>query len=124
MENLMEVVLVASLMDALLDFPYQKLIWKLNLTEDKFGQSRGARLKFLFFFGCTHDLSTTEDYSEMSTAYRPSHADATCDMKYGARAVQGGGRSSARETIGRVAAGAVAKKILETLAGTEACLFC
>jgi len=40
-------------------------------------------------------------------------------MKYGARAVQGGGRSSARETIGRVAAGAVAKKILKTLAGTE-----
>lgn len=59
------------------------------------------------------------DYSEMSTAYRPSHADATYDMKYGARAVQGGGRSSARETIGRVAAGAVAKKILKTLAGTE-----
>ncbi|KAL0011479.1 hypothetical protein SO802_006587 [Lithocarpus litseifolius] len=43
----------------------------------------------------------------------------TYDMKYGARAVQGGGRSSARETIGRVAAGAVAKKILKTLAGTE-----
>ncbi|XP_050253555.1 uncharacterized protein LOC126699648 isoform X3 [Quercus robur] len=55
----------------------------------------------------------------MSTTYRPSHADATCDMKYGARAVQGCGRSSARETIGRVAAGAVAKKILKTLAGTE-----
>ncbi|KAG6669881.1 hypothetical protein CIPAW_01G273500 [Carya illinoinensis] len=59
------------------------------------------------------------DYSEMSIAYRPSHADATYDMKYGVRAVQGGGRSSARETIGRVAAGAVAKKILKNLAGTE-----
>lgn len=59
------------------------------------------------------------DYSEMSLAYRPSHADATYDMKYGVRAVQGGGRSSARETIGRVAAGAVAKKILKSLAGTE-----
>lgn len=59
------------------------------------------------------------DYSEMSVAYRPSHADATYDMKYGVRSVQGGGRSSARETIGRVAAGAVAKKILKQFAGTE-----
>jgi chorismate synthase len=65
------------------------------------------------------------DYSEMSVAYRPSHADATYDFKYGIRAVAGGGRSSARETIGRVAAGAVAKKLLATVAGTEvrgACL--
>ncbi|KAK6144787.1 hypothetical protein DH2020_021607 [Rehmannia glutinosa] len=59
------------------------------------------------------------DYSEMSQAYRPSHADATYDFKYGVRSVQGGGRSSARETIGRVAAGAVAKKILKQYAGTE-----
>ncbi|KAL2549536.1 Chorismate synthase [Forsythia ovata] len=59
------------------------------------------------------------DYSEMSLAYRPSHADATYDFKYGVRSVQGGGRSSARETIGRVAAGAVAKKILKQYSGTE-----
>ncbi|KAF3638165.1 Chorismate synthase, chloroplastic [Capsicum annuum] len=59
------------------------------------------------------------DYSEMSLAYRPSHADATYDFKYGVRSVQGGGRSSARETIGRVAAGAVAKKILKLYSGTE-----
>ncbi|KAA8539328.1 hypothetical protein F0562_026020 [Nyssa sinensis] len=59
------------------------------------------------------------DYSEMSMAYRPSHADATYDFKYGVRSVQGGGRSSARETIGRVAAGAVAKKILKQFSGTE-----
>lgn len=59
------------------------------------------------------------DYSEMSKAYRPSHADATYDFKYGVRSVQGGGRSSARETIGRVAAGAVAKKILKLYSGTE-----
>ncbi|XP_015877140.2 chorismate synthase, chloroplastic [Ziziphus jujuba] len=59
------------------------------------------------------------DYKEMSQAYRPSHADATYDMKYGFRAVAGGGRSSARETIGRVAAGAVAKKILMDFSGTE-----
>ncbi|XP_034205386.1 chorismate synthase, chloroplastic isoform X2 [Prunus dulcis] len=59
------------------------------------------------------------DYDEMSIAYRPSHADRTYDLKYGVRSVQGGGRSSARETIGRVAAGAVAKKILKAFSGTE-----
>lgn len=59
------------------------------------------------------------DYSEMERAYRPSHADATYDFKYGVRAVAGGGRSSARETIGRVAAGAVAKQLLRAAAGTE-----
>lgn len=59
------------------------------------------------------------DYSEMSVAYRPSHADATYDFKYGIRAVAGGGRSSARETIGRVAAGAIAKKLLHVVGGTE-----
>ena len=60
-----------------------------------------------------------QDYSEMATAYRPSHADATYDAKYGIRNYQGGGRSSARETIGRVAAGAIAKKILHQVAGVE-----
>lgn len=59
------------------------------------------------------------DYKEMSVAYRPSHADATYDAKYGVRAVAGGGRSSARETIGRVAAGAIAKTLLRKVAGCE-----
>ena len=52
------------------------------------------------------------DYKEMSNVPRPSHADFTYQMKYGNRAASGGGRASARETIGRVAAGAVAEKIL------------
>ena len=60
-----------------------------------------------------------QDYDEMSQTYRPSHADATYDAKYGIRNWQGGGRSSARETIGRVAAGAIAKKILSSVAGVE-----
>ncbi|MFN3678514.1 chorismate synthase [Thermosynechococcus sp.] len=60
-----------------------------------------------------------EDYAEMAQVYRPSHADATYDGKYGIRNWQGGGRSSARETIGRVAAGAIARKILAQVAGTE-----
>jgi chorismate synthase len=61
----------------------------------------------------------SQDYTEMIQAYRPSHADATYDAKYGIRNWQGGGRSSARETIGRVAAGAIAKKILQQAAGVE-----
>ncbi len=60
-----------------------------------------------------------QDYEEMRLKYRPSHADATYDAKYGIRNWQGGGRSSARETIGRVAAGAIAKKILHQVAGVE-----
>lgn len=57
----------------------------------------------------------SKDYDEMREKYRPSHADFTYDQKFGIRAVAGGGRSSARETIGRVAAGAIAKKLLSTL---------
>ena len=53
-----------------------------------------------------------EAYSEMAMKFRPSHADYTYQAKFGIRNWQGGGRSSARETIGRVAAGAIAKKIL------------
>src|SRR5215218_6708165 len=54
----------------------------------------------------------SEAYNEMATKFRPSHADYTYTAKYGFRNWQGGGRSSARETIGRVAAGAIAKKLL------------
>ena len=63
----------------------------------------------------------SEDYldNDMSVAYRPSHADATYDAKYGVRTIAGGGRSSARETIGRVAAGAIARKILKEFNGIE-----
>jgi chorismate synthase len=56
----------------------------------------------------------SQDYDEMRRKYRPSHADYAYDQKYGIRAVEGGGRSSARETIGRVAAGAIAKEILKS----------
>ena len=55
----------------------------------------------------------------MKQVFRPSHADGTYDLKYGIQAVSGGGRASARETIGRVAAGAIAKQLLETLFNTE-----
>src|SRR5213596_3366105 len=55
------------------------------------------------------------DYAEVAKKFRPSHADFTYEAKYGIRNWQGGGRASARETIGRVAAGAIAKKILSIL---------
>ena len=61
----------------------------------------------------------SEAYSEMATKFRPSHADYTYQAKFGIRNWQGGGRTSARETIGRVAAGAVAKKILKQRFGVE-----
>jgi chorismate synthase len=60
-----------------------------------------------------------EAYSEMKEKFRPSHADFTYVAKYGIRNWQGGGRASARETIGRVAAGAIAKKILREKFGVE-----
>lgn len=65
----------------------------------------------------------SQDYDEMKSKYRPSHADFTYDQKYGIRAWQGGGRSSARETVGRVAAGTIAKKVLAKLYGVEIVAF-
>lgn len=57
----------------------------------------------------------SKDYGDIATTYRPGHADYTFDAKYGFRDYRGGGRSSGRETIGRVAAGAIACKLLKEL---------
>ncbi len=59
------------------------------------------------------------DYNNLEQVFRPSHADGTYHLKYGIQAVSGGGRASARETIGRVAAGAIAKQLLGTVFNTE-----
>lgn len=64
----------------------------------------------------------SSDYSEIASYYRPGHADFTFDKKFGFRDYRGGGRSSGRETIGRVAAGAIAAKILEVL-GIRVCAY-
>lgn len=61
----------------------------------------------------------SRDYEELETKFRPSHADFCYQEKFGIRAWSGGGRSSARETIGRVAAGAVARKLLAEWWGVE-----
>lgn len=79
------------------------------------GQTTGTPIAILV----RNKDARSQDYDEMAVKYRPSHADATYDAKYGIRNWQGGWRSSARETIGRVAAGAIAKKILQQVAGVE-----
>lgn len=75
------------------------------------GQTLGTPIAILV----RNEDARSRDYEEMREKYRPSHADFAYDEKYGIRAWSGGGRASARETIGRVAAGAVAKKVLDRL---------
>lgn len=79
------------------------------------GISDGFTLGTPILLMVRNEDARSQDYDEMRTKYRPSHADYTYDAKYGIRAWQGGGRASARETVGRVAAGAVAKKLLAGL---------
>jgi len=75
------------------------------------GQSLGSPIGILV----RNKDQRPSSYTEMKDKYRPSHADFTYDAKYGVRAWHGGGRASARETIGRVAAAAVAKKVIQEL---------
>jgi chorismate synthase len=72
------------------------------------GKTDGTSIGILF----RNEDQRSHDYSDIKEKYRPGHADFTFDAKYGLRDYRGGGRSSARETVCRVAAGAVAKKIL------------
>lgn len=64
----------------------------------------------------------SRDYSDIASCYRPGHADYTFDQKYGFRDYRGGGRSSGRETVGRVAGGAIAAKLLHTM-GITLCAY-
>lgn len=75
------------------------------------GKTTGTPISMVVF----NKSQRSADYSEIASYYRPGHADYTFDMKYGFRDYRGGGRSSGRETIGRVAAGAIAIKMLETM---------
>lgn len=75
------------------------------------GKTTGTPISMVVF----NETQRSRDYSEIATYYRPGHADYTYDCKYGFRDYTGGGRSSGRETIARVAAGAIAAKILEEL---------
>lgn len=75
------------------------------------GQTLGTPISIMV----RNEDARPEAYEAMKETFRPSHADFSYEAKYGIRNWQGGGRASARETIGRVAAGAVAQKILTTL---------
>lgn len=75
------------------------------------GKTTGTPISMIVF----NKQQRSTDYSEIASFYRPGHADLTFDYKYGFRDYRGGGRSSGRETIGRVAAGAIASKILQQL---------
>ena len=75
------------------------------------GKTTGTPISLIVF----NKTQRSRDYSEIASYYRPGHADFTFDAKYGFRDYRGGGRSSGRETIGRVAAGAIAAKLLKTL---------
>jgi chorismate synthase len=72
------------------------------------GRTTGTPISMIVF----NTNARSQDYDAIKNLYRPGHADFTWDAKYGFRDYRGGGRSSARETIGRVAAGAVARKLL------------
>ncbi len=75
------------------------------------GRTTGTPVSMMVFNEDQH----SKDYSALKDVYRPGHADLGFDAKYGIRDHRGGGRSSGRETIGRVAAGAIAAKILSTM---------
>ena len=75
------------------------------------GKTTGTPISMVVF----NKTQRSSDYSEIANYYRPGHADYTFDEKYGFRDYRGGGRSSGRETIGRVAAGAIAAKLLKEL---------
>lgn len=75
------------------------------------GKTTGTPISLLVM----NETQRSRDYSNIASCYRPGHADYTYDIKYGFRDYRGGGRSSGRETIGRVAAGAIALRILSAL---------
>lgn len=75
------------------------------------GKTTGTPISLVVF----NTDQRSHDYGDIATYYRPGHADYTFDEKYGFRDYRGGGRSSGRETIGRVAAGAIAAKLLKEL---------
>ena len=79
------------------------------------GRTTGAPIALLV----RNDDARSGAYDHLKDLYRPSHADFTYDAKYGHRDWRGGGRSSARETVGRVAAGAIARRLLADCAGIE-----
>lgn len=84
------------------------------------GMDKGVTLGSPLCFQVKNQNVKEQDYDQFAFVPRPGHADFTYLKKYGVKATSGGGRSSARETVGRVIAGAVAKQYLDTLGITFA----
>ncbi len=82
------------------------------------GRTTGTPISLIVY----NTSQNSRDYSDIASCYRPGHADYTYDEKYGFRDYRGGGRSSGRETVGRVAAGAIACKLLSCL-GVTVCAY-
>jgi len=99
--------------------PGQSYITTQRKENDKIqflsGIFEGKTLGTPIAFQIKNKDSKSSDYSHLANTFRPSHADYTYSMKYGHRDHRGGGRSSARETVARVVAGAIAKQVLKTL---------
>ena len=89
-----------------------------DLVECLSGLDRGVSLGTPIALLVRNKDIKPEHYADLTQTYRPSHADYTYEAKYGVRAASGGGRASARETIGRVAAGAIAEQVMATLCPT------
>src|SRR6187431_419254 len=103
--------------------PGQSKITTQRKEDDKFrilsgifeGKSTGTPITIVI----ENQDQRSKDYSHIAETFRPSHADYTYEAKYGNRDYRGGGRSSARETAARVAAGAIAKLLLRQAAGIQ-----
>ncbi len=96
---------------------------ELDRVEILSGVSDGVTLGTPILLLVRNQDARSRDYENIRHLYRPSHADYTYEAKYGVRAWQGGGRASARETVGRVAAGAIAQKLLRERFGVSIVAF-
>lgn len=90
-----------------------------DIVEVVSGVFEGVTLGTAIAMMVRNEDARPEAYAPFRDTYRPSHADFTYDARYGVRAWAGGGRASARETVGRVAAGAIARQVLESLGPVE-----
>ena len=86
-------------------------LWMKAISPNFEGKTTGTPISLII----RNEDQHSKDYSQIADSYRPGHADYGFDVKYGFRDYRGGGRSSARETAGRVAAGAIAQKLLKQM---------
>ena len=96
--------------------PKERKVIKVKILSGVFeGKTTGTPISLIIY----NEDMRSKDYNDIKDKFRPGHADFTYFKKYGIRDYRGGGRSSARETASRVAAGAVAKKVLKSKLGKK-----